>query len=67
MEDSKNKAEVLSKAAGVTLGDIQIIDYSWGEIDFVTRPMNDIIIKSENIVGEPWLITSPFNRFGRVK
>ena len=25
------------------------------------------LIKSENIVGEPWLITSPFNRFGRVK
>lgn len=53
VEDSKNKAEVLSKAAGVTLGDIQIIDYSWGEIDFVTRPMNDMIMECETRVAEP--------------
>ena len=32
-----------------------------------SRFANIGIIKSENIVGEPWLITSPFNRFGRVK
>lgn len=34
--DSKEKAVVLTEAAGVTLGDILVIDYSWGEIDFVS-------------------------------
>lgn len=38
--DAKEKAGVLTAAAGVTLGDIQSIDYSWGEIDFEVRPMN---------------------------
>ena len=37
--DSRIKAEVLAKAAGVELGDILSIDYSWGEIDLVTRPV----------------------------
>ncbi len=37
--DAKEKAAVLSQAAGVGLGDIQSIDYSWGEISFETRPM----------------------------
>ena len=34
--DSKEKAAVLTEAAGVALGDIMAIDYSWGEIDFVS-------------------------------
>jgi len=38
--DSMMKAKVLTNAAGVTLGHIQSIDYSWGEIEFVSRPMN---------------------------
>ncbi len=37
--DAKEKAAVLSEAGGVTLGEIQSIDYSWGEIDFECRPM----------------------------
>lgn len=37
--DSRQKAEVLAKAAEVSLGDIVTIDYSWGEIEFVTRPV----------------------------
>ncbi len=37
--DSKAKAKVLSEAAGVELGDIVTIDYSWGEISFNARPM----------------------------
>ena len=28
--------------ANVELGEIQEIDYSWGEIDFVTKPMNEM-------------------------
>lgn len=38
--DAKEKAFVLAQAAGVTLLEIQTIDYSWGEIDFEYRPMN---------------------------
>ena len=26
----------------VKLGEIQAIDYSWGEIDFVTKPLNEM-------------------------
>lgn len=37
--DAREKATVLSQAGGVTLKDIQSIDYSWGEIDFEYRPM----------------------------
>ena len=40
--DAKEKAAVLTQAADVTLKDIQSIDYSWGEIDFVTKPMNEM-------------------------
>ena len=31
--ESKKKAQVLTDAAGVKLGNIISIDYSWGEID----------------------------------
>ena len=40
--DAREKACVLTKAAGVSLKDIQSIDYSWGEIDFEVRPMTRI-------------------------
>lgn len=43
--DAKEKAAVLTKAAGVTLKDIQNIDYSWGEIDFEYRPMREELKK----------------------
>lgn len=43
--DSKEKAEVIAAAAGVTLREIVSIDYSWGEIDFVTRPVNEMMLK----------------------
>lgn len=42
VSDSRKKAEVLSRAAGVTLKSIQLIDYSWSEISIVSRPMNDM-------------------------
>lgn len=41
--DSKEKAEVLTKAANVTLGEIASIDYSWGEVDFTISPMNRML------------------------
>ncbi|MBR0085171.1 MAG: SIMPL domain-containing protein [Lachnospiraceae bacterium] len=42
VEDSRIKAEVLADAAGVKLGEIENIDYSWGTIDIVTRPVNNL-------------------------
>lgn len=43
--DSSKKAEVLAKAAGLSLGDILNIDYSWGEIDFVSKPMETFALQ----------------------
>ena len=54
--DAKEKASVLTKAAGVSLKDIQSIDYSWGEIDFEIRPMNrmDCLAAPKAIEGESY-------------
>ncbi len=41
--DSKEKAKVLTEAAGVKLGDIMTIDYTWGEIEFSSTPMNRML------------------------
>ncbi len=38
--DAKDKAVILSDAAGVKLKTIQSIDYSWEEISFEVNPMN---------------------------
>lgn len=43
VKDAIAKTGVLSNAAGVKLGDIQSVDYSWGEIDFEVRPMNKLM------------------------
>lgn len=40
VQDAVAKAGVLSGAAGLKLGEIRSMDYSWGEIDFEYRPMN---------------------------
>ncbi len=45
--DAKSKAVILTDSAGVKLGDIQNIDYSWGEIEFVSRPMGRDMMLSE--------------------
>lgn len=42
--DAKEKAFVLTNAAGVKLKDIQNIDYSWGEINFEVQPMNRMLM-----------------------
>ena len=42
--DAKAKAAVLSQAAGVSLKDIQSIDYSWGQINFEVEPMNQMLM-----------------------
>ena len=46
--DAKEKAAVLTQAGGVTLKDIQSIDYSWGEIDFECRPMRGDVLMECN-------------------
>ena len=43
VKDAKEKAVVITAAAGVTLKDIQNIDYSWGEIEFEVNPMNRLM------------------------
>lgn len=46
IEDSKHKAKVLAHAANVELGDIVSIDYSWGEINFVSEPIQNFVFAS---------------------
>lgn len=42
--DAKEKAVVLSREAGVTLGEIRRIDYSLQQIDFEVRPMGRMLM-----------------------
>ena len=44
VSDAREKALVLTGAAGVVLKDIQSIDYSWGELDLEVRPMNRMLM-----------------------
>ena len=44
--DSRAKAQVLTESAGVTLGDIVNIDYSWGELEIYSRPMRNLTFGS---------------------
>lgn len=41
--DAREKAYVLTKAAGISLKEIQNIDYSWGEIDFEVKTMKEMV------------------------
>ena len=55
VQDSKIKAEILSKASGVTLGDIINIDYSWGEIEIYSEPIQKFCL-AESTISEPYNI-----------
>jgi len=44
-EDSKQKASLLAMASNSLLGDVRFIDYSWGEVDLVTRPVNQMLLR----------------------
>ena len=50
--DAEEKAAVLTQAGGVTLKEIQSIDYSWGEINFEYRPMNGDLL-AERCIAAP--------------
>ena len=45
-EDAKIKAGVLAKAAGIHIGELVHIDYSWGKVDFEVRPVQDVCFES---------------------
>lgn len=55
VQDSKVKAEILSKASGVSLGDILNIDYSWGEIEIYSEPIQNYCL-AESTISEPYNI-----------
>lgn len=64
VNDSKLKAEVLAKAAGMKLNDLVSIDYSWGEIDFSVSPYEKMTqLNSEEddyfMSEEPMMILEP--------
>lgn len=44
IDDSRRKAEIMAAAGGVTLGEIQAIDYSWGQIVFESEPIRGMDI-----------------------
>ena len=52
VKDAREKASVLTEAAGIGMMDIQSFDYSWGEIDFEYRPMDGGIL-AERCMAEP--------------
>ena len=45
VKDSLKKASVLAEASDVKLGKIINIDYSWGEIDFVSKPLREMSLR----------------------
>ena len=47
--DAKEKASVLTAAAGVVLKDIQSIDYSWEEINFEYQPMGKAMLMADSL------------------
>lgn len=46
--DSGEKAKVLAEAAGVALGAIVNIDYSWGELEIVSAPVERCMMSASN-------------------
>lgn len=45
VENSREKAEIMAIAAGVSLGEVQSIDYSWGEIDIRTSLVDKLEVR----------------------
>ena len=52
VSDSGKKAETLTRAAGVKLGEIVSIDYSWGEQEIRSRPMDDVMMSKAAMAEE---------------
>ena len=47
--DAREKASVLTQAAGVALKEIQSIDYSWGEVNIECFPMRKNLLKEDGV------------------
>lgn len=45
VDNSREKAEIMAIASGVSLGKVQSIDYSWGEIDIRTSPVDMLEVR----------------------
>ena len=56
VEDAKEKAAVLARAAGVTLQCIESIDYSWGEIDIEYRPMERLAKPAQALMAKSYAL-----------
>ena len=52
IKDSMAKANVLATAANVKLGNIVNIDYAWGKVDFVSRPLEELSLRCCEFVCE---------------
>ena len=55
VEDSGKKAKILSEAAGTKLGDIVSIDYSWGQVEFVSRPVDTLGPDLPNVAEDEYI------------
>ena len=53
IKDSMAKANVLATATNVKLGNIVNIDYSWGEVDFVSKPLEELSLRCCEDACEP--------------
>ena len=54
VRDAMEKAGVLSKAAGLQLGDIQSMDYSWGRIEYEIQCMDKLSCAEMPIEGKEY-------------
>ena len=51
IRDARSKAEVVADAAGVSLGEIVSIDYSWGQVEFEVHPVNELRMAKNESAG----------------
>ncbi len=49
VKDAGAKAAVLADAAGLSLGEIQSIDYSFGDLSFEVQPMNRMLLADRSL------------------
>lgn len=49
VKNAQEKASILARAAGVTLAEIRTIEYSWQEIDFSVRMVENLLLQSRTV------------------
>lgn len=55
VEDSGKKAKILSEAAGTKLGDVVNIDYSWRQVEFVSRPVDTLGLDLPDVAEDEYI------------